>query len=121
MNLIQLDPKNEHLRDSLFYHIFKRTLLFDDMDTALAYRRSQISQDKQPPKIYTLAGKKVGTDGILDPGAERRQDSRNLKFVFGMQPPTKSSVYINLLTGKGGADQLENGRKEGRKEGQELL
>ena len=108
VNLIQLDAKNEPLRDSLFYHIFKRTLLFDDMDTALAFRRSQISQDKQPPKIYTLGGKKVGTDGILDPDAGRRQDNKNLKFVFGMQPPNKSSVYVNLLTGtvrerKGGA------------------
>ena len=97
VNMIQLDAKNEGLRDSLFFQIFKNALLFDDLDSAMDFRRSVIHRDQQPPNLYTVDGHKVGTDGVLDPNKGRRPT--NLKNIFGMQPPSKSSVYVNLVAG----------------------
>lgn len=95
--MLQLDAKNEGLRDSLFFQIFKNAILFDDLDSAMEYRRAVIHRDSQPPNLYTVCGQKVGTDGVLDPNKGRRP--ANLKNVFGMQPPSKSSVYVNLVAG----------------------
>ena len=35
VNLIQLDPKQEHMRDTVFFHMYRYTLLFENLDAAL--------------------------------------------------------------------------------------
>jgi hypothetical protein len=38
INLLQLDPSKEYLRDSLFFSLFRQGVLLDDLDAASAYR-----------------------------------------------------------------------------------
>lgn len=95
--MLQLDPKNEELRDTLFYHIFKNSLLFDDLDSGMKYRRTLIKERKRPPAIFTVDGNKIGVDAVLDPKKGKKPD--DLRHIFGMQPAGKSIVFTNLLTG----------------------
>lgn len=41
VNLIQLTEENEHLRDTVFWNIFKSALVFDDFESAVAFKRAQ--------------------------------------------------------------------------------
>lgn len=95
--MLQLDPKNEELRDTLFYHIFKNSMLFDDLDSGMKYRRTLIKERKRPPAIFTVDGNKIGIDAVLDPKKGKKPD--DLRNILGMQPPGKSMVFSNLLTG----------------------
>jgi len=84
VNIIQLDTEMEHMRDTLFYAIFDRALLFDDQDSALAYQKKIISEKKRPPTIMTMQGDKFLPDGLLNPQSKMPE---RVPFVFGEQPP----------------------------------
>ena len=68
-------------------------MLFDDLDTASAYRAHVVKRGKQVPAIYTMDGHKLGSDGLLDPkkGSGKMPDS--LDYVFGQQPPNSLEEY----------------------------
>lgn len=38
VNILKLDKDKEYLRDSIFFQMFRSAILFDDMDTAAAYK-----------------------------------------------------------------------------------
>lgn len=38
VNMIKLLPTHEHLRDTLFWNIFRDSILFNDLKSAMAYR-----------------------------------------------------------------------------------
>ena len=103
VNLIQLDAETEHLRDTLFYAIFDRALLFDDQESALAYQKKVIAEKKRPPTIMTMQGDKFLPDGLLNPQSKMPE---RVPFVFGEQPPDgrtdcqsyeKQLATINIL------------------------
>lgn len=91
--MIALEPQHESLRETLFYNIFKRSIMFDNLETALAYRRSLVTRNVSPPTIYTRRGDKLNSDGVLNPrqGAGKLPDA--LEFVFGQLPaPVEGTV-----------------------------
>lgn len=100
VNLINLPFEKEHLRDTLFYNIYKNSMLFDDMDTAFAYRKAAMEKFKRrtgpkPPKIFTRDGYSIGTDGVRDPTASGRMP-HELKNVYGQD----GSYLEELESGK---------------------
>jgi len=59
---------DESLRDTIFFNVFKRQLLFDDLETAIQYRQWMVQKRRVVPTIYTRTGEKLGQEGQLDPG-----------------------------------------------------
>ena len=53
VNLIQLDPTREHMRDTVFWHMYRFALLFENLDAALEYRRGLVSS--APPTFLFLS------------------------------------------------------------------
>eukprot|EP01035_Chromulina_nebulosa_P017835 gene17835-23447_t len=95
VNLIQLEESEEYLRDSLFYSIYMKSILFDDMISATAYRKKLIELKKMPPTIYTRNGEKISMEGILNPNKTNRLPPK-LPYVYG-QLPLVSDKDIQLL------------------------
>jgi len=94
VNLIQLNSEYEHLRDSVFFAVFGRSLLFDDMESASEYRTFLVRKGAYPPPIFSLSGEKFLSQGVLDPKAGKIP--KELQFVFGEQDPTRSADYHTL-------------------------
>ena len=59
---------DESFRDTIFYSVFKRQLLFDDLETAIKYREWMVQRKRSVPTIYTRTGEKLTQEGQLDPG-----------------------------------------------------
>ena len=59
---------DESLRDTIFFNVFKRQLLFDNLETAIQYRQWMVKKRKSVPTIYTRTGEKLTQEGQLDPG-----------------------------------------------------
>ncbi len=88
MNLIQLKDEDEHLRDSLFWNIHKKDLLFDDHKTGYAYHTRLVNDKSRPPvpNIYIRTGERILANGALDPTPGRGTLPKSLPFVYGDVP-----------------------------------
>lgn len=99
--MIQLEPHDEHLRDTVFYKIFGNTLLFDSMETAQAHRLSQIARNQNSPTMYTRDGNCLPSDGSMDPTVGRNRMPHHFNYVFGEQPPRhKEQLMQQIQKGK---------------------
>jgi hypothetical protein len=94
VNLIQLDSEMEHLRDTVFHAIYGHSILFDDFESALEYRKHIVERGKSPPPIYTLSGQCILSKGILDP--KGNQMPADLPYILGEQDPVRSAGYSIL-------------------------
>ena len=83
INLIRLQPQLEYLRDTLFYAIYKDSLLFDTLDSALNYKRKCFQQNRQVGNLYTLQGDRILSNGILNPDKSAKLEGARLRFVYG--------------------------------------
>ncbi len=97
-NMVQLNPEDEHLRDSVVNTLFGTTLLFDDLDAATDYRSSLIAKDTKPPIIFTVTGDKIAANGVLDPRGGRKPP--RLEYIFGEQLPSASGDFDKLQAGE---------------------
>lgn len=88
--MIKLPRDREQLRDTLFFNIYQKSILFDDMKNALVYRQSLIRQEIQPPMLYTLRGERITGNALLDPSANAKLPS-TLEFVYGEEPHGSTS------------------------------
>ena len=95
VNMIELENENEYLRDSLFFAIFDRTILFADSESALAYQRKIFDLGQRPPTLLTMKGDKFRGDGMFDPNLQVRND-KEPQVMFGEQPYRKREDYTNL-------------------------
>ena len=95
--MLILEPRNEHLRDTLFWQMFGLTLIFEDFDDAVRYRKVLIKNNKSPPNMYSKDGQQILVDGILDPNAAKRS---NLEYIFGMQDPRNTTLFADIISGK---------------------
>ena len=98
VNLIELDDKHEYLRELVFYNIFQRTVIIENLEAALKYRKLLIAQKIKPPPVYTLSGERITSDGVLNPQRNNKIPNE-LSVVFGQQPIKTTSEYINLQSG----------------------
>jgi hypothetical protein len=94
VNLIQLRSSDEHLRDTVFWNIFRNSLLFEDLDSATKYRQTLAKNCKPPVQVVTKKGDVIATDGMMDPG--NRIEAKKLRFMFGEMPAREMEGYIAL-------------------------
>jgi hypothetical protein len=94
VNLIRLREENEHLRDTVFWGVFKKSLLFDSMATATAYREKEIKAGRSVSTIVTRTGDIITADGVLDPNAKIPNKS-GLRMIFGQLPPAEDRDVAN--------------------------
>lgn len=95
--MLKLEPRNEYLRDTLFWHMFRNTLLFKDFADAVRYGRDLANDNKPAQSMYSEDGQQVLADGILDPNAV---NPSKLDFVFGMQSPCNTTLFADIKSGK---------------------
>jgi chromosome segregation ATPase len=103
VNMIQLDRDHESLRDTLFFAMFDRTLLFDDKDSALSYQKKKIDMGVRPPAVLTMQGDRFLGDGVFDPTLRVRKEPQ---LMFGEQPFVKREDYMNFKLEVETADKL---------------
>lgn len=97
--MICLNGNNEHLRDTVFYAIYREKILFDDISSASLYRKTLVGCGITPADFYTRDGKKLSSDGILNPGVGSNRVPVSLDFVYGQQNPTSSDEYRCIEAG----------------------
>ena len=93
--MLILDPENEHLRDTLFWHMYHNTILIDDLPRALEYATSSSMRNQTRPSMFTMTRERMQSDGILDPVSA----PKDLRNVYGAQTPTNTDEYRNLVMG----------------------
>ena len=96
--MIRLKPDLEFLRDTLLFNMFGNSVLFNDMNSALDYRKYLVQNDIRPPSMYTLEGTRLTSQALLDPGPSGTKPER-LDFVFGEQP-SRDIASIHTSNGK---------------------
>ena len=95
--MLILEPRNEHLRDTLFWHIFRYTLIFKDFSDAVRYGRDLARDNKPTPSMYSEDGQQILADGILDPSTV---SPSKLDYIFGMQSPRNTTLFSDITSGK---------------------
>jgi hypothetical protein len=91
--MLKLDPNLEELRDTLFHSMIKGMLVFDDIPSAVNFKRAQIREQKAPPTIYTLTGDKLTSDGMMNPRKGQGKISDRLEYVFGQSKPDMTEEF----------------------------
>jgi hypothetical protein len=95
VNLIHLHPKDEKLRDTIFYQIFQNSLLLDKETDAVIYRNLLIQNKIFPiPNLYSLDGVCLRGDGLFHPTQDRLPGKLN--YIFGEKSVTDLSEFRNL-------------------------
>ena len=97
VNLLILEPRNEHLRETLFWTIFRNTIIFKDLDDAIDYGTKLAKRNQPPMAMYSEDGQKILGDGILDPHSS---PPSKLDYVFGMQSPCNTTEFSSITSGK---------------------
>ena len=88
VNMLKLPTKDEGKRETIFYHIYRKTLVFDTMVNALDYVAKCMveRQDLEEPPfhaVYTMDGHRIGTNGIID---MRNKIPSKLPVMYGQGP-----------------------------------
>lgn len=95
---MKFDPDKEDLRDGLFFNIFQKAILFDDLDKALAYREYLVKSGLPIPTMYTRQGDLITSRAFLNPRNNARCP-RDLDFVFGESDKSNQELH-SLKAGK---------------------
>jgi len=86
VNLIRLN--DESLRDTLFWSMFRGAILFDDMRTAMAYKKEQQRLNRPVDGLYTRDGVKIPHGGNTNPRsglpAWKASHDKGDKYSFGV-------------------------------------
>ena len=101
VNMVQLTRDQEHLRDTLLYNNFQKSMLFDDLDSALAYRAYLVKINISPPLIYTMDGERISARAVLNPSPSGKCP-QDLEFIFG---------ELSTSEGKSAMNTIEKGKK----------
>jgi len=105
VNELQLLDHHEHLRDTVFWKLLNKMLVFDDLAKLEKYREFIRSKKRDHGMLLALKeGVKVDSSGILDPSAtlerdmaRREQQGRPpLPFCFGSLPQGETDECRNL-------------------------
>lgn len=118
VNLVRLPAALEHLRDTVFYNIYKNSLLFDDVRTANVYRKTLLARKAQVPTIFTRDGNKIGSEGVLNPRPGQGVLPPTLPSVYGAPDPDEEEEQEN--SGGGGGGGAGSRRRKHKEELEEL-
>ena len=113
VNMINLDPDKEHLRKTIFWKTFHKSILFDTLEHAQKYRSNLIQNRKEPQStLYSRDGHRIFPDGVMDPSRGRSKAPRELDFVFGQQPPENLAEYNKIEADLNLVDELKQSLEE---------
>lgn len=76
-----MESQDEYLRSSVFYNLLKDAIVFDDYWQAVEYRKYLTKSGVLCPMLYSLDGRQIGKDGVLDPN--ERNSINQLDYIFG--------------------------------------
>lgn len=93
VNLIDLPSEMEHYRDTVFYAIYGTSLLFEELDAAMEYRKDLVNQNLPIPDIWTIHGDRLSSKGILNPKEKVDFSGENLRFIYGQMSPQLNEEY----------------------------
>jgi chromosome segregation ATPase len=85
VNMIQLDPAREHLRETIFYHMFQSTIVVDDLRSGHQLQDWLIRNQMFRSAIVCRTGEKLEPSGILEPQQRGGEDMP--AYVFGERAP----------------------------------
>ncbi len=94
VNIIQLPPEKEYLRNKVFRLIFRESILFERFDHAVGYRKK--TKDSSA-NLYSLDGLRILSNGLYDPA--RNKLPKDLKDIFGALPPSQHDL-LHLQEGE---------------------
>ena len=108
--MIQLKPDQEHLRDSVFFSVFRDKIVFDTMESAMAYRSDIIGHSggmRRIPTIYCRSGEIIAADGLQDPSQSLSSRlgtvaSSSRGPSFGQIPQGNREEYRKIEEGSSG-------------------
>lgn len=96
VNLLEFIEENQYLRATLFWSVFGKTIVVQDLDSAQAYRAHLLRMKQPCPAILTLNGNLLAADGLMDPKRRSPERLDSLNFTFGELPVTQKPQYSNL-------------------------
>lgn len=96
VNLLEFKRENKHLRSTLFWSIFQRTIVVKDIEHAQKYREHVIKLKVSCPAILTSFGDLLAADGLMDPGRRCPPSLENLRYTFGELPPLERAEFCNM-------------------------
>ena len=96
--MISLDPDKEHLRKTIFWKTFHKSMMFDTYENAQNYRKQLISLRKEPPStFYSRDGHRITPDGVMDPTkSSGSRAPEKLDFIFGQQPSENLAEFKKI-------------------------
>jgi hypothetical protein len=96
VNLVQLNRDQEYLRDTLLYNNFQRSLLFDDLESAMAYRAYLVRINISPPLIFTMEGERISARAVLNPSPSGKCPA-DMDFIFGELSTSEGMSAMNTI------------------------
>lgn len=78
-----MNPEREHLRATLFYNLLGNAIVFDEYSQAMDYREYMTCQGKYCPLLYSLDGRKIGKDAMLERKRGGEPSLSDLPYSFG--------------------------------------
>jgi hypothetical protein len=104
VNIIKLSREHEHLRETVFYSIFRDLILFDDKESMLDWKQQALKHNPRRiiPTMWALKeGYQAASDGRLDCRSSFQSGGdKPRKCVFGATPPSKNLQLNDLKQGE---------------------
>eukprot|EP01051_Picozoa_sp_SAG22_P009299 SAG22_NODE_766_length_7392_cov_4.700123_2_plen_1726_part_00 len=111
VNMLELPPEKEKYRDTVFWTLFKTSLMMDTLEDAQAYRQHKTKQHQNCPTIFTKDGHTLANDGFLHAGSRLTERTR-LPNVFGAMPVQQTTQYKLVSEIEADAEELYDAHSE---------
>lgn len=117
VNEVQLLTKDENLRESLFYDLFRQTIIFETMEEMNEFKQYCVQIKQRHPMILVIKEGIKSSGGLLDPSntldkyMERnvKQGKPPIPYVFGSMPNGDSTKNTPLMKAcNHGKEMLDN-------------
>lgn len=71
------------LRATLFHNLLGKAIVFDEYSQAVKYRKYMISEKNYCPVLYSLDGRRIGKDAVLEKSSGGKPSWADLSYAFG--------------------------------------
>ena len=112
VNLLEFTEENARLRRTLFFSVFNKTIVVDDLESAQLYREHLVRLNQKCPAILTMNGDLISGDGLMDPNRKCPRRLEDLRFTFGELPPTGKPEFHRLVADLHKLEELRNATRD---------
>lgn len=110
VNLLEFTEENRHLRSTLYWSVFSRTIVVSDLEQAQRYREHVVKLKQPCPAILTLTGDLIASDGLMDPSRKCPLKMTMLRYTFGELPLKQRNEFQTLQTSLHTLEELRRAR-----------